>query len=245
MKSVLVTGVSAGIGKALTGLYLERGYQVCGMSRRPPGELAAHPNMHFAACDMRNLHQAQETTGRLLDQVDHAPPEIVFLNAGKFGDAPRLAHETTLSQFKDVLALNLIANKAVLDVCFSRAKKPQCIVISSSISAIRPRAGMLSYAVSKAALNTLAQVYRQEHPDVFFAVLGLCSVDTALASTVRAVGPTFPELFSLRDRAMQPGYLASAKDRAIHVAAVVDQRDRLGVVSGQFHEIRNLIPFLA
>ncbi|WP_338639776.1 SDR family oxidoreductase [Burkholderia pyrrocinia] len=245
MKSILVTGVSAGIGKALARLYLERGYQVCGMSRRPPGELAGHPNMHFAACDMRNLHEAQEVASRLLDQVGHAPPEIVFLNAGKFGDAPRLAHETTPSQFEDVLALNLLANKAILDVCFTRAKKPECIVISSSISAIRPRAGMLSYAVSKAALNTLAQVYRQENPEVFFAVLGLCSVDTDLAAAVRKAGPSFPELCALRERVLQPGYLVSAQDRAVHVAAVVDQRDRLGVVSGQFHEIRELIPLLA
>jgi NAD(P)-dependent dehydrogenase (short-subunit alcohol dehydrogenase family) len=245
IKTVLITGVSTGIGYELSRLYLEKGYLVCGVSRRPPEQLVNHPNMVFAACDLQRLGEIEEVVTAMLNRVDHAPIETVVLNAGKFGAPPQRADETSIEHFQDVLSVNLLAVKAVLDACLKRVARPECVVFSSSISAIRQRAGMLSYAVSKAALNALARVYQIENPDVFFATLGLCNVDTHLANTILQADERFDELNALRMRALQPGYLVSARDRARHIFSVLDQRDRLNLKSGEFREIRELIPMLS
>lgn len=104
---------------------------------------------------------------------------------------------------------------------------------------------MLSYSVSKAALNALAKVYQLENPEIFFAVLGLCNVDTRLAEVILQADERFDELCALRERSFRPGYLVNARDRAMHIASVIDQRDRLMLPSGEFREIRQLIPKLS
>lgn len=246
MKSILITGVSSGIGYELSKLYLEKGYIVCGLSRRSPGQLISHPNMVFTACDLQCLDQVEEVVTTMLHQINHAPLEIVFLNAGKFGDPPQRADETSITHLQDVLCLNLLAAKAVLDACLKRAVvHPKSVVFSSSISAIRQRAGMLSYSVSKAALNALAKTYQIENPDIFFALLGLCNVDTHLASIILQADKRFEELYALRARASRLGYMVNAFDRARQIALILEQRDRLNLKSGEFREVRDLIPMLS
>lgn len=243
MRSVLITGVSAGIGHALAKLYLARGFRVCGISRRAPEDLIGHPDMIFVPYDLTRFEGVAAVVDDLLRRAGVAAPEILFLNAGSFGSAPKRADETSIAEFQEILAINLIAVKAVLDACLSRSDRPQCVVVSASISAVRPRAGMLSYAVSKAALNALAQIYGIENPDIFFAVIGLCNVDTRVARTIMQADARFDELVALRDRATTiPGYLASPDERARHLAAVLENRKELGLQSGRFKEIRELTP---
>ncbi|MBY6242610.1 SDR family oxidoreductase [Methylosinus sp. Sm6] len=241
MRTVLITGVSTGIGHALAKLYLSRGFRVCGVSRRTPLDLADHPEMIFIRYDLTRFEGIASLVDELLSRAHVATPEILFLNAGRFGSPPKRADETSISEFQETLAVNLVAVKAVLDACLSRSERPQCVVFSASISALRPRAGMLSYAVSKAALNALAQLYGIENPDVFFAVLGLCNVDTKVARTIMQADDRFDDLVALRGRAMTiPGYLSSPDERARHLAAVLEQRAELGLQSGRFKEIREL-----
>lgn len=240
MKTVLITGVSAGIGHALAKLYLARGFQVCGVSRRVPADLVDHPHMKFARFDLTCFDSVARVIGDVLDSAGVGCPETMFLNAGAFGSGPKRADETSIVEFREVLNINLIAVKAVLDACLSRPERPLCVAFSASVSAIRPRAGMLSYSVSKAALNALAKLYAIENPDIFFAVLGLCMVDTDLARGAMRAADRFDELAALRTRANTPGYLATPDERARHLAAVLDNRAEMGLQSGQFKEIREL-----
>lgn len=241
MRTVLITGVSTGIGHALAKLYLSRGFRVCGVSRRAPAELVDHPDMIFAQYDLTRFDGIATVVDELLSRAHIATPEILFLNAGGFGPPPKRADETPIAEFQEILAINLIAVKAVLDACLSRSERPRCVAFSASISALRPRAGMLSYAVSKAALNALAQIYGIENPDVFFAVLGLCNVDTKVARTILQADDRFDDLVALRGRATTiPGYLSSPDERAQHLAAILEERAQLGLQSGRFKEIREL-----
>lgn len=241
MRTVFITGASTGIGHALAKLYLSRGFRVCSVSRRAPKELAYHPDMIFVQYDLTRCDGIPAMVDELLNRAENASPEIVFLNAGTFGSPPKRADETPIVEFQEILAINLVAVKAVLDACLSRAERPRCVVFSASISALRPRAGMLSYAVSKAAINALAQVYGIENPDIFFAVLGLCNVDTKVAKTIMQADDRFDDLVALRGRAKKiPGYLSSPDERARHLAAILEQRTQLGLQSGLFKEIREL-----
>lgn len=240
MASVLITGVSTGIGNALARDHLARGDEVLAVSRNPPTNIPVQDRFHFMPCDLTDIEQAPGILHALLRSAS-TPPQTVYLNAGTFGSAPQLAKLTSMEAFNSVLALNLGAVKMVLDIVLDGPQAPGTVVFSSSISALRQRAGMLAYSVSKAGLNALAKIYQLENPDTFFAVLGLCNVQTTVAQTIMAADDRFSDLAALRQRATTPGYIVDAESRAQHIAQVLAERHRNGLVSGEFQEIRHLL----
>ncbi|MBJ9974794.1 SDR family NAD(P)-dependent oxidoreductase [Pseudomonas sp. S75] len=238
MAQVFITGVSTGIGLALARLHLARGDEVWGVSRRAPIDLITHPRLHFRALDL-----CAEDPGQSLVQafIGETAFDTAYLNAGTFGAAPELASQTSVDAFRSVLELNLVAVKWVLDRLLCRQASVRQVVFSASVSGIRQRAGMLSYSVSKAALNALAKVYHLENPDVFFAVLGLCNVDTTVAQTILQADERFPELVALRERSTQEGYIVSPEQRAQQIVDLLAKRHAIALQSGQFYEIRHLL----
>lgn len=240
MASILITGVSTGIGNALARYHLARGDEVLAVSRNPAANIPPQEHFHFMRCDLTDIERAPAILQTLLSRTT-APVETVYLNAGRFGGAPQLATQTSMQEFNSVLALNLGAVKMVLDIMLSATPPPSTVVFSSSISALRQRAGMLSYSVSKAALNALAKIYQLENPHTFFAVLGLCNVQTTVARTIMAADERFSDLVALRQRAAVPGYIVDADSRAGHIVQVLAERHRNGLKSGEFQEIRDLL----
>lgn len=239
MAHVFISGVSSGIGHALAALHLARGDKVWGISRHEPEDLLQQPDFHFRALDLYDAKQAHMTLQTFILETSF---DTAYLNAGTFGKAPELARNTSVDAFRSVLELNLIAIKWGLDLLLCRESRPHQIVFSASISGIRQRAGMLSYSVSKAALNALANVYHLENPDVFFAVLGMCNVDTTVAQTILQADERFPELVALRERSTTlPGYIVSPAKRAQDIVTLLDRRHALALQSGQFYEIRQLL----
>ena len=244
MKSVFITGVSSGIGEELAKYYLKKGYLVCGVSRRYPTSLMQYDNMHFMQVDLRDFNSIGPAVSKLYKKVDGAVLETIFLNAGTFGKAPSKSADISINDFIDVISLNLFAVKVTLDECIRIGFKPTNVVASASISSLRQRAGMSSYATSKAALNALIKTYQLENYGIHFLSLGLCNVDTLVAETILDVSSDFPELFKLKQRAQQKGYLTSPKSRAKNIADVIDQLAELDLKNGDFYEIRDLLPML-
>jgi NAD(P)-dependent dehydrogenase (short-subunit alcohol dehydrogenase family) len=243
-KSVLITGVSRGIGAGLAREYLSRGYVVAGVSRNRPDALLDHPNMRFAAADLTDFDAVRPAIQLLQAQMENTTFETLFLNAGEYGPEPSRAENVSTQTFMKVLGLNVAAVKATLDACLTLGFLPKRAVASASISGLRPRAGMSNYATSKAALNALIKVYQLENPQIEFLPLGMCTVNTDLTKTFASVGPDLPELYALVHRALQPGYLASPDTRATDVAQLLDHANDLDLAWGDFHEIRELIPIL-
>jgi benzil reductase ((S)-benzoin forming) len=89
----------------------------------------------------------------------------------------------------------------------------------------------------------LMQLYALEHPETYFAVLGLCNVETALSRRIRTLPleGDFAEIEKLRQRGTQPGYVVSAPSRAEDVCRLLAQGLRQQLPSGQFAEIRTLL----
>ncbi|MBO1540732.1 SDR family oxidoreductase [Pseudomonas sp. OA65] len=240
MKSVFITGVSRGFGQALARKFLAEGYQVYGCSRTPP-DMLHHPCFHWGAVDMSRPEPLAAELEALFTQWRCDTFDLVVLNAGMFGPSPRKASDISLGEFQTVLNVNLIANKIILDLLLSRFSIKQCL-FCASIAGVRLRAGTLAYGVSKAALNAMAQVYASENPQSFFAVLGLCNMQTDLLKNALD-GPhvrDFPEICALRDRATSEGYVTPATQRAEQVWDLFDGGLHKYLVSGQFKEIRTL-----
>ncbi|TWI38284.1 SDR family NAD(P)-dependent oxidoreductase [Paracoccus sulfuroxidans] len=241
MQTILITGTSSGIGHALARLYLQRGHTVCGVSRRGPGALADHPRFHHVTADLTQFQTVAPALVRLAQMAGTLGFDTIFANAGSFGPPPRLAHLTRADAFMEVMALNVGGVKATIDACISLPSRPGRIVASASISGVRQRAGMLSYATSKAALNALLRVYQLENPDIQFLPIGLCNVSTPLSAVLAEAGPELAELCALRERATQPGYFVSPEERAQDIARVLDHGAALDLAPAEFREIRDLL----
>lgn len=241
MRSVLITGASRGFGHAMAQKLLAEGFQVYSCSRTCPVDLNAHERFHWAAIDLsltENLHLCLQAQ---LKDWGIRNFDLVVLNAGQFGPSPRPAITVSLSELMYVLDVNLIANKIILDCLLSQFQIPQ-FLFCASIAGVRLRAGTLGYGVSKAALNALAQIYANEHPKTFFAVLGLCNLQTSLLTNALN-GPyveQFPEIAALRDRASTENYVTHPKQRAEQVWELFNEGFEKQLESGVFSEIRNL-----
>ncbi|WP_445177886.1 SDR family oxidoreductase [Pseudomonas sp. McL0111] len=238
-----ITGVSSGIGEALAQLYLQKGYRVFGTSRREPYRLMSHPNFHFRSFDLSRPSAMGELFKDNFADVLELGVDVFFLNAGISGNVPARSEEFTLDDIQQVLNVNLLANKAILDLMLSSAHRPKACVLSASMAGVRFRAGTLPYSLSKAALAALGGVYAEENPHIFFAVLGLCNVDTGLSRQVSFSQRTgdFPDLQALQQRALTPGYMVSPMQRATDIQSVIDAPAAYGVKSGVFVDMRTAL----
>ncbi|MFY1664143.1 SDR family oxidoreductase [Pseudomonas sp. Pseu.R1] len=244
MQTAFVTGVSQGFGKAMAQKLLDEGLTVFGCSRTPPDSLLPHERFHWAPLDLSDLVSLEARASRMLAGWGIVHFDLVFLNAGRFGPSPRPATDVSLSDFVDVLNLNLVANKALLDVLLRAYAIGHC-VLSASIAGVRLRAGALSYAVSKAALNALAGVYALEHPHTVFAVVGLCNLHTRLLRDALAGEHVdgLADFAALRERARNAAYVTSPAVRAEQLWTLYRQGFEHHLTSGIFQDIREVARF--
>lgn len=247
MSRVFISGVSDGIGLALAKLYLHKGWTVYGISRRRPELLISHERFIFKSIDLQTLltSEADFLNGQFRSLAETGV-SIAYLNAGTSGGVPLPAREISLHQLKRTLDVNTLANKVLLDIFLALEMRPKTIVASSSIAGVRFRAGMLPYSMSKAALSAMCGVYAQEYPDVFFAVLGLCNVDTSL-SRETVFGPRvpeFPEHVALQRRFLEPGYVVQPDERATHLYNLLHEVRPSRIKSGQYVDIRDMLQSL-
>ncbi len=244
MGNILITGVSSGIGEALAALYLKEGSAVYGVSRRTPYFYMEHENFHFKQFDLSSLTNFEELFTGGFSHLLSEGIDVLFLNAGVSGNVPAKCEDFTLEEIQHVLAVNVLANKLLLDIVLSSKHHPRMCVISASMAGLRFRSGTLPYSLSKAALSALAGVYAEENPDVFFAVLGLCNVNTSLSRQVSFSEKTakFAELKLLQQRALTEGYMVSAAQRAIDICSVISSPSDFMIKSGEFVDIRKILP---
>lgn len=115
----------------------------------------------------------------------------VWLNAGLLGRIDDLQN-TTLSELKELMDVNLWANKIIIDSLNS----PDCpfqvdhIIAISSGASVNGNRGWSGYSISKAALNMLIKLYSEELPEVHFISLAPGLIDTAMQETISVIEDT-------------------------------------------------------
>lgn len=224
-------------------LMLEQGHRVFGISRSAPLQCMGHPNFHYCPADLSDLPAAAEHLARFFRQ--HSVDRVwrLFLNAGLFSQRIAPMQDVAQADLDYLMKVNVWANKMLLDLLLNQGVHIDTCVISSSIAGVRARNGFNGYAISKAALNMMIKLYALENPEIFFAVLGLCFVDTRLSFHVlhAPLEGDFPEIVALRERAKNNGYLVPAEQRARDVDAVLSGPLRDRITSGNFVEMRSLV----
>src|SRR5919205_2013604 len=162
-KVVLITGASSGIGEATARLVAEQGALPVLSARRTdrlealaqelPGALAIPADVR----DPGQVHQLVETTMK-----HHGRVEVLVNNAGQGLHLP--LERVSLEDLVAITELNfyapLVAMQAVVSIM--RARGGGAIVNVSSGSSRMVLPGVGAYAATKAALNMLSLVAREE-----------------------------------------------------------------------------------
>lgn len=188
--NILITGHSHGLGAALAAAHLARGDTVYGLARSALG--TPHPKLHQFIVDLSEL---ESITTKLREHFS-APPafSVVYLNAGVLGNIEPVTN-ASIDSIKSVMDINVWANKYLLDWCVALRPQPRQIIAISSGAAVNGHRGWNSYALSKASLNMLVQLYAHEFKYAHLTALAPGLVNTAMQDTLKQHDAnTFPSL---------------------------------------------------
>jgi len=147
--SILITGASAGIGRATAERFLDAGWQV-GLLARKHGALASiaagRPNALVLPADVTQAGEVDAAVARTAATFGRL--DVLFNNAGRFGPSG-LIDEISPEDWRATVAVNLDGMFLCARAAFSqmRTQSPQGgrIINNGSISAHAPRPGSVAY----------------------------------------------------------------------------------------------------
>jgi NAD(P)-dependent dehydrogenase (short-subunit alcohol dehydrogenase family) len=180
-KSVLITGTTSGVGRALLEHYAKSGAKVIAVNRRCVAELESHyPSVRFECLDVRSAQDVDKLVRSLADSGQL--PEIFILNAG----INRVDNDESfqLPLYREVIDTNLYG---VLNFVEPLTRLPSIhvrrhvVAISSMTNYVGNPYG-LGYYTSKKALTTCFEVWSKMYvgTDLVFQQVMLGPVRTAI-----------------------------------------------------------------
>jgi NAD(P)-dependent dehydrogenase (short-subunit alcohol dehydrogenase family) len=196
--NVLITGTSSGIGYGLALECLKRGNNVWGISRRITDELGKYENYKNLQLDLTDY---SKVNSQVPGFVSDAPSfDLVILNAGILGDIKWMS-EIGIEAMKQVMNINVWANKALLDCLFSLDVGVKQVVGISSKASLRSTPGWGPYSMSKAGLNMLMNIYAKEYPDTHFTSFAPGLVDSEIQEKIYSIKETekYPSTKNLQE----------------------------------------------
>lgn len=173
---IFITGVSSGLGEGLAKVYLERGHEVWGCSRRRPDKLI-ESGLKFQSLDLNDSIRATNALSTFIQEVTGF--DTVILNAAKLGQIRDMI-ETPLDDLRETMEINTWANKWILDQIFACNRSIKQVIAISSGASLSGSRGWNGYSLSKAALNMLIKLYAGERPETHFTSLAPGLIDTAM-----------------------------------------------------------------
>jgi NADP-dependent 3-hydroxy acid dehydrogenase YdfG len=159
-KTILVSGASSGIGRAITTLLLEQGYRVTGVAR----DFSKFPchDKHFTAVslDLSDLDSLPDRLDGIIREDPAIDGIVCCAGSGRFGSL----EEFSCAQIRNLLDLNLTSQ-----VCLVRTLLPGMkqrgsgnIIFMGSEAALAGGKRGAIYSAAKFGLRGLAQALRQE-----------------------------------------------------------------------------------
>lgn len=168
MREVLITGASAGIGAATAKRFLDEGYGVVNLSRRPcPVEGVLH-----VPCDLSRPD--------FLERLAHAvPPRLTAAeNITLIHNAARMDHDTVreldAARLREVLEVNVVAVSALNGWCIPFMRPGSAIVYVGSTLSEKAVPGSFSYVTSKHAMVGMMRATCQDLADTGIHTACIC-----------------------------------------------------------------------
>ncbi len=236
-KIVLITGTSKGLGEAFAKHLLDQGYKVFGCARGDADIQHAH-YQHYGV-DLQKFSQIDSMVEAVSENVSSL--DLVILNAGLLGQIKPIC-ETTRSEIDQLMNVNVWANKVLLDGLFAEKLPIKQVLMISSGAAVRGSKGWGAYALSKATLNMLCQLYAAELSNVQFLSLAPGLIDTDMQAYLtdpsKIDTAEFPSIERLRD-ARGTDNMPSASIAAQHILEVLPSLFAQHA-SGDFVDVRSV-----
>ena len=227
-KNILITGCSSGLGLALTSFYLQKGFKVYGISRNKPK--IQNINFIHISFDLSRISNIKEILSPIIQDISQI--ETVFLNAGMLGKI-KILEELSTSEMQEVYALNVYANKELLDIL--KNIKVKNILATSSGASKTGYKGWGSYSLSKAGVNMLVNLYSNEMPNTKIIALAPGVIKTPMTDYIRFEidENTFTSAKKLND-----GIIQTPNETAIKIDDFVNRIDDFE--TGSFVDIRKI-----
>ena len=208
--NILITGTSRGLGLELARHYIDAGDVVFGISRGPVADLSVA--YHHECGDLAELNAIVDYFDTL---VGDAALDLVYLNAGVLGEIKEL-RDTALAELSRVMNINVGSSKVILDWLHDRVALPTQVVLLSSGAGVSGSHGWGAYALSKATLNMLCQIYAYELPHTHLLVLAPGLVYTDMQEYLQTVNnERFPAVTRLQQAMGTRRYQAPPTPRAV------------------------------
>ncbi len=159
-RTLLITGHSRGIGRAITERLLDEGYRTIGISRSHGQQPLNHPRHSEFSLDLARLDRLEAT----IDDIEQRFPRIDGLIAcagqGRFGGLESFS----LAQIRALMDINFTAHAWLarrLLPAMKRRRRGHLVFIGSEAALQGQRQGAI-YCASKFALRGLSQALRAE-----------------------------------------------------------------------------------
>lgn len=161
MKSILITGASAGIGKAVAERFAQEGWCVGLVARRAEAleDMASrYDNMVALPCDVTDASEVEAAIASFAEQAGRL--DVLFNNAGMFGTAAPI-DELSLEDWRAIVDVNLngmfYAARAAFGQMRRQAPQGGRIINNGSVSAHAPRDHSVGYTTTKHAITGLTK----------------------------------------------------------------------------------------
>jgi NAD(P)-dependent dehydrogenase (short-subunit alcohol dehydrogenase family) len=187
--SVLITGTTSGVGRALLEHYAGSGVSVVSVNRRRVPELESHyPSVRFECVDVRDADEVQRLVESLAETAEL--PDLFILNAG----INRVDNDESfdLGAYKAVIDTNLYGVLHFIGPLtrLPASQIPRHVVAISSMAHYAGNPYGLGYFASKRALTACFEVWSKMYSgtDLVFQQVMLGPVPTAILT----MGDQFP-----------------------------------------------------
>lgn len=165
IKTVLITGCSTGIGRALTEVFLQQGYRVYATARNTQSlNDLQHPELRPLAMDVNSYEDVAAAITAI--KADSGYLNCLINNAGyaAMGPVTELTHDKLLQQFSTNVFAPVALTKACLPLLRKAAseQQPAQVVNIGSVSGILTTPFSGAYCATKAALHSLTDALRME-----------------------------------------------------------------------------------
>lgn len=226
--SILITGVSSGIGRATLDVFHQKGWLVIGTVRREEDAealRALYPDrLHVMVFDVaRPMEDHLALVEDLRNLLDGRGLDVLVQNAGVAQGGP-LAWQSE-SDVREIFETNVLGvfklTKAAVPLLQER--KPGRMVMISSVSGLLVTPFVGAYAGSKFALEAFTDAYRNELGMLGIRVIGIQPgpVATPIWAKARAISDKYLHTPYGDILARQEEFIQQAESRALPVDRVV------------------------
>lgn len=189
MRSILITGVSSGIGAATAEHFLKRGWRVIGTVRKAHDAASLHSGWKSSfsplMLDVTDQDSIERLSAEVEDLLAGQPLDVLCNNAGT--SMPSATVYQSVSDFRDAIELNLVAPFAVTRSLFPLIRRPGGrIIFVGSLAGVDPLPFCAAYSAAKHGIEALASSLRVElsQHGIGVAIIAPGSVRTAIGSKV-------------------------------------------------------------